>query len=210
MKKHERVILCLVFAQVILFFVLHRVHLQAKSAVVKPAEPINVLPATLIGDETQLLGNVHGMYTLVEFGDYQCPPCAQMSVQVKSLLTEHPYELRFRFRHYPLPMHHYSMDCALIGEEARALGHFWEVHDRLYDLKTQVSPDQVTKALTPLKLDFTRLSDRQKNEARKRVQDDIKLADSCSLDATPTFLLCCPDGRVLKLGALSQVETLLN
>lgn len=133
-----------------------------------------------------------------------------MNIQVNSLLSEYPDKLRFRFRHFPLEMHQYAMNGALMAEKARASGHFWEAHERLYGLKTKIAPEQVTKALDQLHLDTAHLSEQQNRDAEKRVQADMKLAETVGLDSTPTFLLCGPDGRVLKLGSLSQVESLLS
>ena len=125
MKKHGQWIGLFVLAQVVVFASLYWAHARAKPVpVVEKPKLIQVSPTALIGNEAELLGHRRAPYTLVEFGDYQCPPCAHRNEQVKRLLEEFPAELRFRFRHYPLEMHRYAMHCALISEISRARGNF--------------------------------------------------------------------------------------
>ncbi len=209
-KKHEKAILLLVLAQTAVFGGFYLKRTGASLNAVAAPKVLKVLSQPLIGNEKELEGSSDAPYTLVEFGDYQCPPCAQQSMKVNALLSDYPDKLRFRFRHYPLEMHDYAKDAALTAEKARASGRFWEVHNRLYGMQTEIAPDQVTKTLGRLHLDTAHLSEKQNQDAEKRVQADMKLAATVGLDSTPTFLLCCPDGRVLKLGDLSQAERLLR
>ena len=210
MKKYEKAILWIILVQCTFFFALYRWHSTSQVDVGKALVPIKISSQILIGDEKELVGNSHALYTLVEFGDYECPPCAHMNSQVKLLLAHYPDDLRFRFRHYPLKMHTYAMSCAIAAEKARTLGSFSDVHDHLYALQTNVSPDQVTKLMLKLHLDITHLPIQQQVAAQKHVQEDIKIANSFGLERTPTFLLCCPDERVLKLNSLSQAEYFLK
>ena len=210
MKNWIRIILGLVILQTAVFAVLHRANARLSANTVKPAKSIAVSEAALIGDETELRGGRHARYTLIEFGDYQCPACARRHEEVKNLLAEFPAELRFGFRHYPLIGHSFAMNCALTAERARSLGRFWETHDGLYKLNSNVSPPQVTELRNRLHLNFDSMSSAQTDLAVKRIQADMTLAESCSIEETPTFVLCGPGGQVLKLGDISQVETLLQ
>ena len=210
MKKYEKAILWIALTQGALFFVLYRAHPSPKMVLDQAPEPLKISSLKLIGDEKELSGNRHALYTLVEFGDYQCPPCAQSSSQIKLLMSRYPEFLRFRFRHYPLEMHPYAMNCAIAAEKARTFGRFWDVHDQFYALKTNIAPDEVTKLLNRMHLNINHLSIQQQKAAKRRVQEDMKIADLIDLNGTPTFLLCCPDGRVLKLSSLSQAEYFLK
>lgn len=211
MKKHEKWILLLFVTQLVIFPILYWAKMRAKpTSIVDKPSLIHISPAALIGNEVELFGCIDAPYTLIEFGDYQCPPCAHRQAQVKLLLEEFPTQLRFRFRQYPLEMHKYAMHCALVSEMSRACGLFWKVHDNLYALNTRVSPEQITKMLKRLNVDEESLSQEQILLAKKRVLEDIKLADDCGVNATPSFFLCYPDGRVYKLGELSQVDNFIQ
>src|SRR5438034_8565405 len=70
--------------------------------------------------------------TIVEFSDFQCPFSARATATVDQLFKEYIGEIRFYFRHSPLPFHtdaHLAAEAALAAESQ---GKFWEMHDKLY------------------------------------------------------------------------------
>ena len=72
--------------------------------------------------------------TLVEYGDYQCPGCAQAYLMVKRAQQEVGSQLRFVFRHFPLrDIHPHAQRAAEAAEAASAQGKFWEMHDLLVE-----------------------------------------------------------------------------
>jgi protein-disulfide isomerase len=70
--------------------------------------------------------------TLEEFGDFQCPACAETSAVIRSLEEMHRNQLRVVFWEFPLAMHEHGREAAIAAEAAAAQGHFWEMHDLLY------------------------------------------------------------------------------
>jgi protein-disulfide isomerase len=71
--------------------------------------------------------------TLVEYGDFQCPYCGEAYPVVNDLLDRFGDQLRFVFRHMPLPdLHPRAPFAAEAAEAASAQGRFWEMHDRLF------------------------------------------------------------------------------
>ncbi len=70
--------------------------------------------------------------TLVEFGDFQCPPCANLSEPINQLERDYRSRLRIIFRHFPLPNHQHAREAALASEAASLQNRFWEMHDLLY------------------------------------------------------------------------------
>lgn len=71
--------------------------------------------------------------TLEEFGDFQCPACAETSFVIRSLEEMHRDQLRVVFWEFPLAMHKHGREAAIAAEAAAAQGHFWEMHDLLYE-----------------------------------------------------------------------------
>ena len=63
---------------------------------------------------------------------FQCPPCGVLAATL--LKVEHDYGKRLRvvFRQFPLPMHAHAMTAACAAEAAGLQGHFWEMHDLLF------------------------------------------------------------------------------
>lgn len=79
------------------------------------------------------LGSPNAPYTLLEFGDYQCPTCRVMAPKVAQACKQYASPLRFEFRQLPLPIRKYARRAALMAEAARVKGNFWSVHTKLYE-----------------------------------------------------------------------------
>lgn len=47
-------------------------------------------------------GNTEANITLVKFGDFQCPFCAQAATQVDDVLEKYEDQIKFEYRHLPL------------------------------------------------------------------------------------------------------------
>src|ERR1700689_5414982 len=70
-------------------------------------------------------------YTLVEYGDYECPDCGRLSAILGDLQRDIASRLRIVFRHYPLSgIHHHAQQAA---EAAGVQGKFWEMHTLLFE-----------------------------------------------------------------------------
>jgi hypothetical protein len=79
----------------------------------------------------QVQGPPDAPITLVEYGDYECPPCASSQVVVQQLLAKYPQDLKYEFRHLPLTgIHPNALQAALAAEAAGEEGKFWVMHDR--------------------------------------------------------------------------------
>jgi len=70
--------------------------------------------------------------SLVEFSDFECPYCAVTAPVVRQLLLAYPSQVRFAFKHYPLPMHKESPLAHEASLAAADQGKFWEMHDLLF------------------------------------------------------------------------------
>jgi protein-disulfide isomerase len=77
------------------------------------------------------LGPTDATVTLEEFGDFQCPPCGQLSEPLNALARDFP-RLRIVFKNFPLVMHRHANEAARAAEAAGLQGHFWKMHDLLY------------------------------------------------------------------------------
>ena len=90
-----------------------------------PAQQIELSHAPTRGPLTALI-------SLVEFSDFECPFCAITAPVIRQLLLAYPSQLRFAFKHYPLPMH---KDSPLAHEASADQGKFWEMHDLLFAMQ---------------------------------------------------------------------------
>ncbi len=158
--------------------------------------PAGVTAKEVIGSVPNPLGSPNAPYTRVEFGDYECAPCAQQHLPLKRFLEENKTQLRLIFRNYPLlDIHPFSYDAALLAEASGDQGKFWEMHDFLYEKAAGLKTKQLIAYAAQVGLERNRLK-RSLSSAAKRVQEDLKTAQRLQLPGTPTLLLCAPDGQV--------------
>src|SRR5215471_3648828 len=105
----------------------------SRNAVSSPENPATPAHVEIKGGG-HLRGPENAQLTLVEFGDYQCPSCGAYHPFVKEILNRYPQKLRLEFHHYPLiSMHPNSMGAAMAAEAAGEQGHYWEMHDALFE-----------------------------------------------------------------------------
>jgi protein-disulfide isomerase len=92
----------------------------------KEAENVKLtFPVSESRDHIQ--GPTNAAVTLVEYGDYECPYCAQAYLIVKEVQERLGRKLRFVFRSYPLTkLRPHAYQSALAVETAAAQGKFWE------------------------------------------------------------------------------------
>jgi protein-disulfide isomerase len=170
---------------------------------------IPVSATIIIGQRPDFNGNTKSSYTLVEWGDYQCGPCRLENKKIPNLLAKYPGKLRFIFRNLPLvAIHEYAMDAAIAAEAAREQGDFWGAHDYLY--RVQLNPRSISDLPLLQHLNCQRFRLASRTTALLAVRSDMDEATRLRLNQTPTFALCCPDGRVLELKTLDQVTSILG
>ena len=102
---------------------------SAQAPVADPAKAATLLAIT---QQDRVLGKADAPITLVEYGDYECPPCASFAPMVTRLLEKYPDSLKYEYRHFPLTgLHPGAMRAAMAAEAAGQQGRFWEMHKLL-------------------------------------------------------------------------------
>lgn len=73
------------------------------------------------------------LVTIMEFGDFECPACRDMSLIIEVLLSEYPSDLQHVWKDFPIPrLHEYSEVAAMAARCAQDQDAFWEYHDELF------------------------------------------------------------------------------
>lgn len=143
----------------------------------------------------QIKGNKDAAVTLVEYSDFQCPACASFQPVLKELLATYGEDLKFEYKHYPLPIHPYAQQAAIAAEAAGQQGKFFEYHDALFENQNEWSKSATpvaffSKYATDLGLDVEKFKQHQKSSLlRDSVRDDLNEAKELGLTGTPTFYL---------------------
>ena len=122
---------------------------------------------------------------MIEYGDYQCPYCAQAD----ALLADLP--IRRVFRHFPVVSKHPRARVLAAAAEAVALqGAFWEFHDSLYADQGRLDDPHLWDRVRGLGLDLDRFEqDRRSESVAERVQLDFQSAIRAGVSTTPTVFV---------------------
>ncbi|NES27892.1 Na+/H+ antiporter NhaA [Micromonospora terminaliae] len=134
-------------------------------------------------------GPADASVTLVQYGDFQCPYCGKAEPAVRELLGH--ADLRFVWRHLPLPdVHPQARLAAEAAEAAAAQGKFWQMHDLLLDHQDKLNLTDLIRYAGDLGLDQERFHDDLKRHAHAgRIESDIDSADDSGVSGTPTFFI---------------------
>lgn len=152
-------------------------------------------------DNPHTRGNANAKVTLEEYGDYQCPSCVALYPELRNIEKDYGDQLRFVFRQFPLDMHKHALEAARAAEAAALQGHFWEMHDLIYQHQPTWSiADDVrpifTQYATDLKLDVARFTrDWDSPEVAARVAADVARGKALCVMGTPTIII---NGRQLR------------
>src|SRR5471030_2664687 len=156
-------------------------------------------------DTKVLMNNVHlvkgpetAKVTVIEFGDFQCPACAAAEPLVEKLLQDHPNDIRFIFRQFPLVSIHPNAQFSAETAEATAsmnIDSFWKFHDYLYqnqnewaDLDANAVKQKFSDYADKLQIDKTELMKRiESQEVKDKIATDVSDATKLGVDGTPTF-----------------------
>ena len=100
-------------------------------------------PVSESRDHTQ--GHVTAAVTLVEYGDYECPYCAQAYLITKEIQERLGDKLRFVFRNFAITkIRPHVYETSLAAEAAASQGKFWDMYDYLFKHGQAVTNDSIT------------------------------------------------------------------
>jgi protein-disulfide isomerase len=113
---------------------------------------VALLPAPKVLPADHVRGNPNAKFTIIEYSDFQCPYCAKMHEEMKSIIKE--TDSRWVFRHFPIPGHPLAAKAAEASECAGDQGKFWEYSDALFELKAPMTEGTFLKVAQDLRLDW--------------------------------------------------------
>jgi protein-disulfide isomerase len=133
------------------------------------------------------LGPKDAPVQLIEFGDFECPYCQKVHVELTRLREQFGDKVAIIYKDFPLPMHASSQKAAEAARCAGAQGKFWEFHDALFETHKLQVPDLKAEART-LKLDGARFDQcLDSGETTAAVKKDLEQAKHLGLTGTPSF-----------------------
>jgi protein-disulfide isomerase len=145
-----------------------------------------------IDDKTRIRGALNAKYTLVEYADFQCPYCLNGYRNVEALRKQHGADIRFVFKHLPLPFHPLAMPSALWMEAIamQSPDKAWQFHDMLFENQDKLGVEFFKQTAKELGLDVAQAEkDADSQVAKNRVAADMAEAGKFGFNGTPGFLL---------------------
>lgn len=145
---------------------------------------------TSITDDDWSAGPADARITLLEYGDFECPHCATAHDVINEVRAELGDQLRFVYRHFPLPSHPHAFGAAEAAEAAGAQAKFWPMHDLLYANQKQLELDDLVHYAEQLDLDVARFrQDLEQRSYRDAVQADMHSGIAHGVTGTPTLYI---------------------
>ncbi len=147
--------------------------------------------ATPITRHDHMRGPINAPMKLVEYGDYECPYCGGAFVVVKALERTLENRLCFVYRHFPLThLHPHAEHAAEAAEAAGAQGHFWEMHDILFENQAALEDEDLARYAGILGLDVPRFIHEVRAETYiQRVRENVKSGHESQVPGTPSFFI---------------------
>ena len=144
-----------------------------------------------VGSADHIQGNADAPVTLVEYGDYECPVCGAAYPIVKAVQKHFGGKLRLVFRNFPLTrLHPEAENAAETAEFAGAHGHFWEMHDALYENQEGLGLPLYLALAEAMNLPKAELSEALEMRVfRPKVRSDFMGGLKSGVNGTPTFFV---------------------
>lgn len=158
-------------------------------AVKKLADTVKAPPIT--PDDWQL-GAPEAPVSIIEYADYQCTPCGEAYRLLRQIVPLYgPDNIRWVHRHLPLRHSHpLAQQAAEAAEAAGAQGKFWEMHDRLFEARGALEPEQLLRYAAEIGLDVDRFGqDLDSDRFKDAVNEDFKLAVRNKIKLPPALFI---------------------
>src|SRR5947209_17938412 len=126
-----------------------------------------------IHPDDHVQGPADAPYTLVEYGDYQCPGCGRLFIVLRDLQLELANLLRIAYRHYPFSgIHPQAQLAAEAAEAAGAQNRFWEMHHVLFENQDRLAPKDLNRTAEQIGLDIQRFRDELKSRYHRSLVNE--------------------------------------
>lgn len=164
---------------------------QQKGQQVRQAEDAFKNPQPLlIRDYNPVKGPEDAEITIVDYSEFQCPFCARSRGALDALEKRYEGNIRFVYKHYPLPFHDEAVPAGRAAYAAHQQGKFWEYHDILFDNQKKLGDAFYVEAAKDLGLDIDQFNtDRNSDKAKEVVEKDAADGAEVGVRGTPFFLI---------------------
>ncbi len=156
-------------------------------------------------NDDPVLGSAGSPVSIVVFTDFYCPSCKRFYKELERLINSGKGNFRVVFKNFPLStdcnrfidknLHPGACEAALAGTAAFRQGKFWAFHDSVFSAEPGKYSDFLHLMARKSGLDSAAFDQfRAGEQAAAKIRNDITLAASLGIDATPSVFL---NGRLV-------------
>jgi protein-disulfide isomerase len=139
---------------------------------------------------TTVANNSSAPVQIIEFFDYQCPYCAKAIPELEEAIRSYPGKVQLILKNTPLAVHPDAMLAHQAALAAGEQGKYWEMYRLLYANPKNLQFDDLIGYSRELNLDTYSFRERlQSGYFKPAIQNDLALAKSMGVNATPTFFI---------------------
>jgi|GEM_PF-561300 len=158
---------------------------QAVQAHISKAIPENT--QALFFSKSPSAGNAKGKITIVEFFDYQCRHCKEMTMIMDNILANNK-DVRIVYKDYPI-IDNVSRYAAKAALAAAKQGKYLAFHRALMQAPT-ITKETINKLAESLALDPTRFADALKSPAvEDQLEENRELGEKLGIRGTPAMII---------------------
>ncbi|MCB9707326.1 MAG: thioredoxin domain-containing protein [Myxococcales bacterium] len=170
----------------------------------RPGQPDPSVAYKVPVGNSPIKGPNDALVTIIEVSEFQCPFCKRVGPTIEQIQKAYGSDVRFVFKHNPLPFHPNAMPAAEAASEVRKqLGDkgFWAFHDVLFENQQALERPQLEKYAASLNVGGKRVNMAQFKQAMDKhvhkasIEADQKLAQQFGASGTPSFFI---NGRNLR------------
>ena len=136
-----------------------------------------------------VLGAAGASVGILEYGDFECPLCAQAHAALKIVFAHYSPLLSIVYRHFPRKEIHPNAELAAeAAEAAAAQGKFWQMHDLLFQNQRRLDREWLSDYAEQIELVVHRFDRELSAHVHlPRVCDQVAIAKQIPVRASPAF-----------------------
>lgn len=135
-------------------------------------------------------GNPAAPFTIMEFGDFECPYCGAAKPVLHELINNSDGQVRLVWRHFPLfEPHPYALTAALAAEAAGHQGAFWPMAGLLFKNQDSLDDSSIVRYGEQLGLDTGSLVGEPAQRFAGAVRADYQSGIDTGVRGTPTLFV---------------------
>ena len=136
-------------------------------------------------------GDLNASIELIQYGGYQCSHSGDIWPVIKQLKESLDSDLRFVFRHFPLPnLHPLAIESAVAAEAAGLQGQFWQMHNKIMENQLHLNRASLNLLAEEIGLDMNVfVRDGRNRQLFKKIKNDFESGINSGVAGTPTFFV---------------------